>query len=462
MVFPEGAPAPDATDPLPGPAPAAGFPAGGSRPRRPRRLLIAVAVGAVLLLTGTVAFAVTGRGDEPLGQAATAATAVPTPSSPPTPFDAATSALEAQAKALLAGDENGWLAVVDPKQPKLVARYRGLYQRLRGLDVSHFTYHTFMVDAGKAGAGTVGVGADIAYCFSMDTCPDYTREQWDGPPRISQLLTLKKVADRYVITKLAKAKEPNDLQPVPWENTDLVFARGDRVTVAGPRSQKRNLARVLPVAEKAAAASDRFAGFLGTPQKRYRIYLADKKTWRSWFGGEKGKWTIAYAMPLNEAQTDVVLNTGEVIVDRQLLDETIRHELGHVVTLSGATVRDHDEDLWLSEGVAEYIGAAPRSATASWRRASVRATVRGSRKPTTIAVEAPGDDASAREGDAFYGLGHFAVDCLAQTYGERKMFDFVRLALRQDNTYDQASQEAFGKPFKTVDKGCLRWIRKRA
>jgi hypothetical protein len=490
MVFPDGAPAPDATSPAPPDAaaaspaagPSAAFPAGdaaaafpaldasaagdaavgASAAGRSRRLVLGVALGAVLLLGGTVALAVTAGPDEPLGRPATAATTSAAPASPPTPFDAATQALDAQAKALLAGDEKGWLAAVDPKQPKLVGRYRSLYRHLRGLEVSHFAYHTFMVDAGKAGAGAVGVGADIAYCFSMDACPEYSREPWDGPPRISQLLTIESVAGRYVITKLAKAKEPNDLQPTPWENTELVFARGTRVTVAAPRSQAKHLARVLPVAEKAAAASDRFAGFLGTPQKRYRVYLADKKAWRSWYGGEKGKWTIAYAVPLNEAQTDVVLNAGELVGDRELLDETIRHEMGHVVTLSGVTMRDHEEDLWLSEGIAEYIGSAPRAATSSWRRASVRATVRSGRKPATIAVAAPGEDASAREGDAFYGLGHFAVDCMAQTYGERKMFDFVRLALRQDNTYDQASREAFGKPFATVDKTCVRWIRKRA
>ena len=64
--------------------------------------------------------------------------------------------------------------------------------------------------------------------------------------------------------------------------------------------------------------------------------------------------------------------------------------------------------------------------------------------------------------DTFYGLGHFAVDCMAQKYGERKLFEFVKLTLREDNTYDMASREAYGVPFKTVDKGCLTWIKKTA
>jgi hypothetical protein len=79
-----------------------------------------------------------------------------------------------------------------------------------------------------------------------------------------------------------------------------------------------------------------------------------------------------------------------------------------------------------------------------------------------MAARPPGAKAGNEEVDAFYGLGHFAADCMAEKFGERKLFDFVRLALRQDNTYDQASREAYGKPFKTVDKACVAWIRKQA
>ena len=71
----------------------------------------------------------------------------------------------------------------------------------------------------------------------------------------------------------------------------------------------------------------------------------------------------------------------------------------------------------------------------------------------------PGANASLRAGDAFYGLSHFAVDCLAHKYGQVKMFDFVRLVLTQDNSYDQASQDAFGKDFNSVDSSCMQWIR---
>ena len=447
----------DGEDPAPGPddpTPPA--------PRRSRRLLPAVGMVLVAVLAGTVALVVTDGRSEPLAEPAAAATVAPVRTTAATPFESATQALHVHAKALLAGDEKGWLAAVDPKQPKLRARYRTLYRSLRALGISHFEYHPYIIDAGKAGANAVGVGATIAYCFSLDTCPGYVEAPWDGPPKIGQKLILKRAGGRYVITRLDQADEPNGLQPTPWERTDLVFAQGRRVTVAAPRNRANYLKQVLPLADQAAAVNDRFAAYLGTRQKRYRVYLADRKSWKSWYGGEKGKWTIGYAVPLNDAQIDVVLKADELMSDRAELADTIRHEMGHVVTLHGVAQRDHDEDLWLSEGIAEYIGSAPAPATSSWRRGSVRAKVRSGKRPTSMAVKAPGAKARSEDVDAFYGLGHFAVDCMGEKFGERKLFDFVRLALRQDNTYDQASREAFGKPFKTVDKACVSWIRQQA
>ena len=50
---------------------------------------------------------------------------------------------------------------------------------------------------------------------------------------------------------------------------------------------------------------------------------------------------------------------------------------------------------------------------------------------------------------------------MAKTYGEKKLFDFVKVKMRQGFSYDDASRKAYGKPFKTVDKACVSWIRKQ-
>ncbi|MEV6488329.1 hypothetical protein AB0M20_06810 [Actinoplanes sp. NPDC051633] len=379
----------------------------------------------------------------------------PSPSPPRSPFEQAEQALDQQAAALLDGDEARWLAAVDPRKPELVARYRSMFRSLRGLGVSQFDYQPHIRPGGKG--ATVAVGTTVNFCFSLSTCPEGA-----GAPAVEQSLTVSPVGGRYVITALTKTAEPTQLQPAPWESGDLVFARGRRVTVAGPKSQSRNLRRVLAVAEKSAKINDRFAGYVRNPQTRYRVLLADEKTWKSWYGGIEGSWTVAYAVPLNSAGTDVVLRMSKLSSDAELLATTVQHELGHVVTLSGLGTRDFDEDQWLTEGIAEYIGWSPRHAAASWRRGSVRTAFRGDKRPRTIASKPLSDDASDSASDRFYGLGHFAADCMAQRYGEPALFEFVRLVLRADNTYDQASRAAFGKPFTAVDKACLTWIRRSA
>lgn len=430
-----------------------------------RALFIAAAMFFALALVGTVSVVIVAARRAGVSAAAADGNAPIAAATPATAFDTAAVALDKQAAALIKGDETAWLAAVDPAQPKLQARYRSMYASLRGLGVSQFEYHPYIRASKGEAATTVAMGADISYCFSMDTCPGYSDSSpWSGAPRISQALTLKLVGGSYVITDLGKAAEPNHLQPTPWESGDLVFAQGKRVTVAGAPSQAKHLEQVAALADKAASVADRVAGFVGNPQQRYRVFIADNKSWRSWYGGESGKWTTGLEIPLNRAQSDVVLKMS-ALRDRAELARTLQHELGHVATVGGATEENdflYRENQWLSEGVAEYVEWSPRGATASYRRTSVRLAVRGSHRPKSIVAKPLSANASDRTIDAFYGLGHFAVDCMAQEFGQRKMFDFIRLRLRLGEDLDRAARHAYGMPFATVDKACVAWIRQRA
>ncbi|HEX8627335.1 MAG TPA: hypothetical protein VF755_04110, partial [Catenuloplanes sp.] len=81
---------------------------------------------------------------------------------------------------------------------------------------------------------------------------------------------------------------------------------------------------------------------------------------------------------------------------------------------------------------------------------------------TSIAARALAEDADIDEYDAYYGLGHFAADCMARKYGQPALSTFVRLYLRENRDLEPASREAFGRPFATVDKECVSWIRQHA
>jgi hypothetical protein len=425
--------------------------------RRLRRVLLgagALILVAVLAIVGAVLLR--GPRDEPRGTPVAAADPPSAAPIPLTPYETMVGVLKDQAAALMRGDERGWLAAIDPGQPKLRAQYRNMYLSLRGLGISHFEYSPGIQTPSKAGVATITV--DIYFCFSLDVCTLAIA------PIVRQTLTFAPIRGKYAITRLKKSTNQTWLQPTPWESGTLVFAQGKRVTVAAAPSEAKHLKQVVKLADKAAAVTDRFAGFVDNPQKRYRIFLADTKTWRSWYGGETDKWTTGLEIPLNESQSDVVLKMSQ-LRDPAELARTIQHEMGHVATVGGATQSGdflYQENQWLSEGVAEYIEWSPRGATASYRRGSVRYVLRGSHRPKSIVAKPLGDNASDRSIDAFYGLGHFAVDCMAHVYGQRKMFDFIRLRLRLGEDLDLAARQAYGKPFATVDKTCVAWIRQQA
>jgi hypothetical protein len=371
---------------------------------------------------------------------------------PQTPYEKASDLLKAQSRALLAGDEQNWLSPVDPAQPELVARYRTMFESLRALGVAKFSYFAVGLRSAPA-AAKVSISATIQYCMSGCALGWAT----PPPPEVHQLLTVETVGGQQRITSM-RIEQPKDaLDPMPWEEQDLVVRAGSRVIVAGPRSEEKNFDRVLAVAEQAARLNDRFATIEQNPQKQYRVYLADGKAWRRWFARAGTSSADGYTIRTGGSDSEVVLRMDELVRDQRELTVTVKHEMGHVVTLSGTNTQTAS-DMWLAEGIAEYIGEYPKPAVQSLRMASVRAV---GKRLTTIAQPPLPDSASLRAGDAYYGLSHLAVDCMARTYGERKLFDFVKVSMREGLGYENASRQVFGKPFTTVDKACVGWIRRQ-
>jgi hypothetical protein len=404
--------------------------------------------GILVLALAACSSASAGRA----GQAPSAAPSVLDYSAPPqTAYEKAGDLLKAQARALLEADEQKWLAPVDPARPKLVAQYRTMFRSLQALHVANFGYRSQNLRS-KPSDPKISIAITIEYC--MSTCG---LGSVDPPtPSAHQFLTIETVNGQQRITSMRVEQSKDTLDPLPWEEQDLVVRAGSRVVVSGPHSEEKNLDRVLAVAEKAAKVNDRFAAIEENPQERYRVYLADGKAWRRWFGKAGTSSADGYTIGIGDPDSEVVLRMDE-LGDQRDLTTAVTHEMGHVVTLSGKNAQT-DDDMWLAEGVAEYIGEYPKPAIQSRRMAAVRAY---GKRLTTIAQPDLADDASLRAGNAYYGYSHLAVDCMAKTYGEKKLFDFVKVKMRQGFSYDDASRKAYGKPFKTVDKACVGWIRKQ-
>jgi hypothetical protein len=424
-------------------------------PGRRRRLLIAV-TGIVALAAGAVAVAllpVDSQGTLGAHPAAAAAT-----TAPPTPYELATKTLRDQADALIRHDHAAWMAAVDPRQTAVRKHFEKLYSTFQALHVTDLEWNPVK---GSDSRTSVELNTDMAFCLSVVPCPALESGSDNGPSHIPQKVTLRPVDGRWLISKVAPGAYRSQLQPYPWEAGDMVFAQGSRVTVGAPRSLAGQLKPVLAIADKAARTDDRFASLVGNPQTRYRVFLATDKAWKTWYGGNDASYAVAYTIPTGSVSSDVVLHMPKLRGDREELKVVLQHEMGHVATLSHLSSTD-DHDLWLMEGVADYIGWLPGHTRQDWNFPAVRDALHGSHPPKSM-VESPlKDDASDRTVARFYGLGHFAVDCLASKYGEARTMNFVRLKLREQYDFDDASRTAFGVSFKTVDKGCITWMKEHS
>ncbi|MEU4239373.1 hypothetical protein [Actinoplanes sp. NPDC026619] len=373
----------------------------------------------VAVLAITVSILITGPGDP--------TRVIPAGAATPSPADPVKQILAAQATALSRGDQAGWLK---PVAAPLRQRYRDLYRSLQAL-------HVTTVDYRITATSPPTVDVELSYCFAGAKCPAER-------PKIAQKLTVKS----NVIMAEARPGQLTDLQPTPWEKGDLVFAQGKRVTVGAPPALKSRLPEITRIADGAAAIDDRYAAYAGNRQTRYRLFIATDKLWRSWYGGKATDWAVGYMQPLGEAGADVVINPSK-LTTTAALREVIQHEFGHVATIGGVTSRH--EDMWLVEGVAEYIGAQPKRAFDTYNRRSLQ-------KPTRLAAHPLRDGASEKEVAAFYAQGHFAVDCLVTAFGEPRAMEFVRLRLRLRYALDDASRSVFGTDFRHVTTTCVNWM----
>jgi hypothetical protein len=341
-----------------------------------------------------------------------------------------------------------------------VQRYRTLYTSLRALEVTDWSYHTSGQPVTTGGQPGLTALAEVAYCFSNTYCAQWTRDAERGSlPVLRQTLKMDRRGGRYVIVD-EKTPQGNGESPPPWAVNEMTFVKGKRVTVGATAGNAGRLPAALAAADRAAEVSDRYAGMLNNKVNHYRVYLADDQQWATWFHGRDPKTghAVGYATKLGDTLLDVVLKLDELKTDEQL-HAVLKHEFGHVVTLANTPVRYLDLDKWLTEGIAEYIEAAPRTA----RETGSAAEVRNARQlPTTLSAYVEPPSPSRDDRGEFYAIAHTAVSCLAERHGEQKLMDFTRAMFIEKLGTDGASRKAFGKPWREVDQDCIAYIRQVA
>ncbi|HEU5107278.1 MAG TPA: hypothetical protein VFT95_01750 [Micromonosporaceae bacterium] len=434
-------------------------------PKRRRRWPLWVAlgvIGALLLCVAPVVFVATRLPLLPADPAvASRPTAGPAPSpGPDAPAkvrsawvtDQIRAALDAQAAALLSGDEKAFLRTIDPKASKVATTLKRRFASLRALKVSTFRQQ---IDSLPAEGGTAlkpvwNVKIEIKYCLvvAKDCQTDRVTMETGWAETAAGL-------------RLASIGESGDYDngPRPWEVSALRVAVGKRVIVASTSRYASRLPALLRQAERAAAVADRFV-IGGKRPDRYRVFVAGESDWKRWYGGDLPSWSVGFATGVSDNRMDVVLNLGEI--QSSYVDEVLRHELGHVATLSADDFAD-ESDFWLVEGIAEYIQESGRSVRSYDGRPAVRRYLNSGKWNGAVNVPAPTADTPDWQVAARYGMGYYAVRRMAEKYGEAKMIAFfTELALKRGGTLDGASRKAFGAPWATVNADCARYVRRQA
>ena len=359
--------------------------------------------------------------------------------------DQIVAAITRQATALQTADLPGFLAPVDPADVALRAQLTKRFLSLRAMRVVTWS----QTIAGKVGSGVGGewiAPVQLRYCFVVTTC----------------VPTAVTVETHWLITPVQTrltqfGSSPADqVGPRPWEVSELQAVVGNRVVVAGTKKWASRLSGVLASAERAAAVTDRYAKW-GPPPSRYVVYVAGPDEWAQWYGVQQASWVAAYAMPLTDTYTEIVLNATKVSVADSR--EVLQHEFTHVVTLAGVH-KTYQDSWWLIEGIAEYVQNVGTPISAYRALSDGRKYVHSGAWNGTVALGEPSTTATTSEANGEYAVAYLAVRRLSERFGEQRMLEFFNAVARNGQGLESASVTVLGQPWAQVADDCARYVRR--
>ncbi|ONI69389.1 hypothetical protein BWI15_22655 [Kribbella sp. ALI-6-A] len=397
--------------------------------KHPRRLVAAVAAVAITGAAGAVAVTRSGDGSGPTGGTA-AVLGAPGNQTTPELSEAAKKSrqrevdllLGKRAVAVLSGDLEGFLAAVDPKQPKLVARQRLLFVNLRKFRFSslkYFTADTWAAPqlAEKFGPTTYTTRVMMRYQIAgVDPRPVQTDLGYTFVQR-SNLWLL--VEDGGIDETLSR-----DGHRQPWDFQEVELVRRGKVVVVVDRRELALGRKIARISEDAVDAVRRHwpRGWDGSVMV---VAMAEPRVMATlWTTGNGRGWTIA-AKAVTLYDRDQAGRTkgapvgSRIVVNpalRKELDEDLLvHEMTHVATVPlGGQV-----PIWLAEGLAEYVRCRSVEDDPQWTVDPYRRSVRSKYLPGMKKL--PDSAGFDENGDRAYGQSWWAVEYLADDIGIKKV-----------------------------------------
>jgi hypothetical protein len=356
--------------------------------------------------------------------------------------------LESQAAALVRGDEAGWLAAVDPAKHAAVTQYKRIYHNMRAMHVALWSQSS-TTGYNTMSAKDEDYDIDVSYCLVVKTCADTEETLHVSARMVKQKILIDSIdlpkADRY-------AEEP-----FPWEVATLSAVTGKRVIVAASSAWSSSLKRVLPIAERAAVAADKYAKW-GLPSE-YVIYLASASEGKKWFdAGLSNVDGVSYSIEPHDIEIVIMMPTAQETnySGPGGLNAVIQHEMGHVATLQGEGFSGHDSFI---EGIAEYCAYTGHTSWAQYRIQDVRAYIRTGKWSKTVYLTSQITAKDQLAASAAYGIGYLALRHIAEKYGTAKMMTFWGDVERQGLTLSTAAKQDLGKSWSSVNADSVAYIK---
>ncbi len=411
--------------------------------KHPRRLFAGVAALVLTATAGVVAVRLQ-QGGSAVGSSAAAIKATATPgqltdTQKATRKTGVDAVLAKRSAAVLKGDLKGFLAIVDPEQPQLVARQRMLFTNLRKFPFSTLKY--FVADERPSKVLIAKYGAET---FSTRVMMRYRLAGLDAKPVQTDLgYAFVQRGGAWILVEDSAIEETlsPDGHRQPWDFQEISVIRKGKVLVVVDKGEQA-------LGQKIAKVSQ---GAVDGVRRHWRrpwngavmvVAMSEPRVMATvWTAGSGSGWTIAAkAVSLYDgdpwAQKSVAPVSSRIVVNpavRSKLDQDLLvHEMTHVATLQLGI----KTPIWLVEGIAEYVRCASIEDDPQWTVDPYRKTVRTKYMPSmkVLPTQAEFDVA----GDRSYGQSWWITAYLVDELGEKGVAD-----LYTDLARHSTSQKAY-------------------
>jgi hypothetical protein len=254
-------------------------------PPPPQRSRAGLAVGIVLLVFAVLGALIAVIIQADAGARAEQAQRTPASHSPLDVERVAQAVADKRAKALLAGDEQGWLADLDPAASDLIATEKRRFANLRQLAPPVFSLNASYFDRSTH---PDALFVQQVMQLSSDVRPTRNTFEWNFRTAGDRVLITRAEAFPVYSGRTAYV-DSGASRNVPWDSVALRSATAAHVTVLAPVASRWDPQTYLPAAVRAAGlVRSLWKDRPGAPG--FSVFLADDQQFATWFGsGEKEK-----------------------------------------------------------------------------------------------------------------------------------------------------------------------------